>query len=217
MARRGEAASAHSALGGEDSPLERLISALEHLRRRRSRLVEAFRGLLEHETAWPGVVRAEPQVRVLALRQPSAVASGNIAGGIAESRVEVRFHPPMTGGRVEEWLRSTLAELGDLEIEASVTLWNDPAVLAPGDGLHQEVVGAAGRMGLEFSAAAFPAGSDMSPLVRLHGIPTCIASSADLTANGIHGDDERISLEELTASVKLYAALMLGLGQEFRL
>jgi acetylornithine deacetylase/succinyl-diaminopimelate desuccinylase-like protein len=76
---------------------------------------------------------------------------------------------------------------------------------------------AAGRMGIELSVAAFPAGSDMSPLVRLHGIPTCIASAADLTANGIHGDDERISVKELTESVKLYASLMLGLGHESRL
>ncbi len=215
-ARQGKDASAHSALGG-DSPLERMVSALEHLRRRRPGLTEAFRARAEGEVAWRGVARAEPQVRILGLRQSSVAASGNIAGGGAESRVEVRFHPPMTGVLVEEWLRAALDELDDRELAASVTLWNDPAVLSPEAGLHQEVIRAADRMGLRLSVAAFPAGSDMSPLVRLHGIPTCIASCADLTANGIHGDDERISVEELTGSVKLYAALMLGLGQEPRL
>ena len=215
-ARQGKDASAHSALGG-DSPLERMVSALEHLRRRRPGLTEAFRARVEGETAWQGVARAEPQVRILGLRQSSVAASGNIAGGGAESRVEVRFHPPMTGALVEEWLRAALDELDDRSLAAGVTLWNDPAVLSPEAGLHHEVIRAADRMGLRLSVAAFPAGSDMSPLVRLHGIPTCIASCADLTANGIHGDDERISVEELTSSVKLYAALMLGLGQESRL
>jgi succinyl-diaminopimelate desuccinylase len=213
LARRGGAASAHSALGG-DSPLERMVSALEHLRRCRPRLAAAFHARLEGETAWREVARAEPQVRILGLRQSAVAASGNIAGGSAESRVEVRFHPPMTGDLVEEWLRSALAELGDPDLDADVTRWNEPAVLSPEEGLHQTVVRAAERAGLKLSAAAFPAGSDMSPLVRLHGIPTCIASCADLTANGIHGDDERISVEELTDSVRLYAALMLGLGQE---
>jgi acetylornithine deacetylase/succinyl-diaminopimelate desuccinylase-like protein len=216
VARRGREASAHSALSGEDSPLERMVSALEHLRRSRPRLAEVFRVRMAEETAWPGVARAEPQVRILGLRQSSVVASGNIAGGSAESRVEVRFHPPMTGSLVEEWLRAALAELGDPELEASVTRWNEPAVLPPGDGLHQAVMRAAERMGLRLSAAAFPAGSDMSPLVLQHGIPTCIASCADLAANGIHGDDERIAVEELTDSIKLYAALMLGLGEESR-
>lgn len=214
--RRGEGASAHSALDG-DSPLERMVSALEHLRRRRPGLIEAFRALVERETAWEGVARAEPQVRILGLRQSSVAASGNVAGGSAESRVEVRFHPPMTGALVEQWLRAALDELDDRDLAAGVTLWNDPAVLFPEAGLHREVIRAAERMGVMLSVAAFPAGSDMSPLVRLHGIPTCIASCADLVANGIHGDDERISVEELTASVKLYAALMLGLGQESRL
>jgi acetylornithine deacetylase/succinyl-diaminopimelate desuccinylase-like protein len=216
-ARRGEDASAHSALEGRDSPLERMVSALEHLRRRRPLLTAAFRARMEGDTAWQGVARAEPQVRILGLRQSSVVASGNVAGGSAESRVEVRFHPPMTGELVEEWLRAALDELDDGDLAAGVTLWNDPAVLSPEAGLHQAVIGAAGRMGVRLSVAAFPAGSDMSPLVRLHGIPTCIASCADLAANGIHGDDERISVEELTGSVKLYAALMLGLGQESRL
>jgi acetylornithine deacetylase/succinyl-diaminopimelate desuccinylase-like protein len=215
LARPGGASSAHSALGG-DSPLERMVSALEHLRRCRPRLTAAFHARVESETAWREVIRAEPQVRILGLRQSSVAASGNVAGGSAESRVEVRFHPPMTGDLVEEWLRSVLAELEDRDLDAGVTRWNEPAVLPPGDGLHQTVIRAAERVGLKLSVAAFPAGSDMSPLVRSHGIPTCIASCADLTANGIHGDDERISVAELTDSIKLYAALMLGLGQESR-
>lgn len=215
VARRGRTASAHSALGGEDSPLERMVSALEHLRRCRPRLTKAFRRQIENETAWPGVARAEPQMRILGLRQPSVVTSGNIAGGSAESRVEVRFHPPMTGDTVEEWLRAALTELSDPDLETGVTRWNEPAVLPPENELCQAVIRAAERIGLRLSAAAFPAGSDMSPLVRLHGIPTCIASCADLANNSIHGDDERISARELTDSVKLYAALMLGLGSQF--
>ncbi|HYN22006.1 MAG TPA: M20/M25/M40 family metallo-hydrolase [Thermoanaerobaculia bacterium] len=207
-ARQGGTASAHSALGGEDSPLERTVSALEHLRRCRPRLTEAFRIRMEKETAWQGVTRSEPQVRILGLQQSSVAASGNITGGMAEARVEVRFHPPMSGDLVEEWLRSALAEQGDAGLEVAITRWNEPAVLPPANGLHEEVVRRAERMGLGLSVAAFPAGSDMSPLVNLHGIPTCIASCADLAANAIHGDDERISERELIDSVKLYAALM---------
>jgi succinyl-diaminopimelate desuccinylase len=209
IARPAGAASAHSGLAGGDSPLERMVSILEHLRRDRERLAEAFRRHVQEEPAWGGVERADPQVRILGLRQSAVAVSGNIAGGWAEARVEVRFHPPMSGDLVEEWLRSALAGPGDAGLEVEITRWNEPAVLPPAHGLHEEVARRAERMGLDLSVAAFPAGSDMSPLVNLHGIPTCIASCADLTANAIHGDDERISERELLDSVKLYAALML--------
>src|SRR6185436_17582220 len=206
------AGSAHSGLAGGDSPLERMVSTLEHLRRDRERLAEAFRRHAREEPAWSGVEPAEPQVRILGLRQSSVAVSGNIAGGMAEARVEARFHPPMSGDLVEEWLWSALAGRGDPEgagLEVEITRWNEPAVLSPAHGLHELVLRQAERMGLGLSVAAFPAGSDMSPLVNLHGIPTCIASCADLAANSIHGDDERISERELLDSVKLYAALML--------
>jgi acetylornithine deacetylase/succinyl-diaminopimelate desuccinylase-like protein len=210
VARPTAAGSAHSGLAGGDSPLERMVSVLEHLRRDRGRLVEAFRRHAREEPTWSGVERAEPQVRLLGLQQPSVVASGNITGGWAEARVEIRFHPPLSGDLVEEWLRSALAGQGDAGLEVEITRWNEPAVLPPANGLHEEVARRAERMGLSLSVAAFPAGSDMSPLVNLHGIPTCIASCADLAANAIHGDDERISERELLDSVKLYAALMLA-------
>lgn len=201
---------AHSGLAGGDSPLEKMVSILEHLRRDRERLAAAFLRDAREEPAWSGVERAEPQVRILGLRQPSVAVSGNITGGWAEARVEVRFHPPLSGDLVEEWLRSALAGQGEAGLEVEITRWNEPAVLPPANGLHEEVARRAERMGLGLSVAAFPAGSDMSPLVNLHGIPTCIASCADLAANAIHGENERISERELLDSVKLYAALMLA-------
>ena len=75
VARPAAAGRAHSGLAGGDSPLERMVSVLEHLRRDRERLIGIFRQFRRHaaaeEGAWSGVARAEPQVRILGLRQPA--------------------------------------------------------------------------------------------------------------------------------------------------
>ena len=202
--------SAHSAFGVADSPLEALISVLEHLRRSRQGLTEVFTALLAAEDRWSGIERAAPQLRILGLRQPAVVGSGNVLGSRAEARVEIRYHPPLTSAGIAVWLAAVLGEVETPGVTYSQTCWNEPAVLPEESGLAGRVIRLARAAGIEVTAAAFPAGSDMSPLINLHRIPTCIVSAADLVANRIHGDDERISEAELLATVKLYAILMLG-------
>ncbi len=205
-----ESSDAHSALATFDSPLEQLISVLEHLRRSRHSLGEIFASLLAADDRWAGIARAAPQLRILGLHQPSGAASGNVLGGRAEARVEIRYHPPLTSARIEDWLAEVLGQVQAPGIRSRLTCWNEPATLPAGSGLAERVILAAREGGLEVATAAFPAGSDMSPLVNLHRIPTCIVSAIDLVANRIHGDNERISERELLATIKLYATLMLG-------
>lgn len=205
----GAGMSGHSGLRTGDTPLETLIDSLFHLRRATGELEEVFAREAAGDRRWPGVERLPPTLRILGIHQPSGVESGNVIGAGVESRIELRFHPPLTGEILEDWLRRALGRHAAPGLRVTFTLWNDPAMVDEAEGWAQRVRDCAEVAGLKPEIGAFPAGSDMSPLVGLHRIPTVIASAIDLMGRGVHGPDEWVGAQELIDTIKLYATLML--------
>jgi acetylornithine deacetylase/succinyl-diaminopimelate desuccinylase-like protein len=206
--RSGE--SCHPGLVQSDSPLDKLVAALHRLRSSEGRLHAAFEPLELQEPEWKPLERHLPQVRILDITQYSVAASGNVTENKTEGRVEVRYHPPLRIPTIEKWLHESLGELDDPSITYTLTSWNEPGVMEAHSGLHRTVCSLAESAGLTFEPAAFLAGSDMSALINIHELPTCIASCADFVNNRIHDDNEFITERELLQTVTLYAALMLG-------
>ncbi len=210
VVHREKGMSSHPGLARKETPLDKLVSILHCLRNSEKRLIEVFEPLEMQEAEWNSLTRHVPQVHILDISQYSEAASGNITGSCAEGRVEIRYHPPLRLDDIEKWLNEILAEHIESTVTYTLTSWNEPGSIKANSGLHRAVIDLAAAAGFRFKPAAFPAGSDMSALINIHKLPTCIASCANLQANHIHDDNEFITEHELIQSIILYAALMLG-------